>query len=447
MATRLDSTLSSNLFTAIAPRPDLAIGHGAKYWAQQVGQSFKDLFSRARADPHPPRGVSPASMQPLDSPHAGTGGEHVLRTLRCAETGQLHEQLPAERADEVADYFKLAQSSFRPEKRANPGGGEVGAQPTQDAFRTHVSVPGADGASERVAVLPESLLHSDLLNRRLGTPNHDALPPALREVGARNVDGWARGQVQAFCPNTLYDPKTGFAASISVRNGNEVVIGFSGMGSQGGGFAQGVRGVLNALGLTPPKNMAQASKLTQMVKAHLDELNVRLPDDKKLKLSLTGFSMGGGLATYAALRNEVPATVISPMRLGLLARAKCGREAIKNAPRLVTEVAVQGDWVADNGKTRMLKAMSLPSYLLTGRSADPLGAIGHRYLIPKPSATDRQLEAAQQNWSMNVIEGLGRNIDVHVDFKLCLDIHRKNLLAEARAGGPDRAIDPGTDPA
>jgi hypothetical protein len=258
----------------------------------------------------------------------------------------------------------------------------------------------------------------------------------MRPEPGSTAQGWARGQVQGLCPNTLYDPLTGFAASISVRNGTEVVIGFSGMGSQGGFITQGVRGFLNALGLTPPKNMAQASKLTQMVKAHIDQLNAQLPPERQLKLSLTGFSMGGGLATYAALRNDVPATVISPMRLGLLARAKCGREAIKKAPSLVTEVTVQGDWVADNGKTRALKALSLPSYLLTGRSADPLGAIGHRYLIPKPSAAERQFEAAQQNWSMKIIEELGEGINVHLDFKLCLDVHRKNLLAAGRGADP-----------
>lgn len=439
MATRLDSTLSSNFFTATAPRPDLAVGHGAKYWTQQVSQSIKDLFSRARPDPHPPRGIAPGAMQRIDSPHAGQGAPAVLRTLRCAETHQVHEQLPAERIDEVAQYFQLAQSAFKPEGRAGLGAGEAGAQPLQDAFRTHVSVEMGDGSKSKMALLPQSLLRSDLLNRRLGAPTHDGIPPALRLDAGSTSEGWARGQVQGFCPNTLYDPLTGFAASISVRNGNEVVVGFSGMGSQRGGFAQGVRGFLNALGLTPPKNMAQASKLTQMVQAHLDQLNAQLPPEKHLKLSLTGFSMGGGLATYAALRNNVPAVVISPMRLGLLARAQCGREAIKRAPSLVTEVTVQSDWVADNGKTRALKALSLPSYLLTGRRADPLGAIGHRYLIPKPSATERQFEAAHQNWSEKIIKELGQGIDVHVDFKLCLDIHRKNLLAESHGAESKRA--------
>jgi hypothetical protein len=427
MATRLDSTLSSNVFTAIAPRPDIAIGHGAKYWLQQVGQSIKDLFSKARVDAHPPRGIAPGTMQAIGSPHAGAGSGSVLRTLRCAETGQIHEQLPADRIDDIGAYHKLAQTSFLPENGSNPGGGEAGAQPVQDAFRTHVSVHDADGSSREIKVLPDSLLRSDLLNSRLGVPA--SLPQAMRQEAGTPPEGWMRGQVQGWSPNTLYDPLSGFAASISVRNGNEVVIGFSGMGSQRGGLAQGVRGLLNALGLTPPKNLAQASKLTQMVKAHIDQVNDQLPPEKQLKLTLAGFSMGGGLATYAALRNEVPAVVISPMRLGLLARAKCGREAIKKAPGLVTEVTVQGDWVADNGKTRALKTLSLPSYLLTGRKADPLGAIGHRYLVPKPSATERQIEAAMQNWPMQTIEELGQGINVHTEFKLCLDIHRKDLLA------------------
>lgn len=435
MATRLDSTLSSNVFTAIAPRPDIAIGHGAKYWLQQVGQRGKDLFSKARVDTHPPRGIAPGAMQAIGDAHASAGGSSVLRTLRCAETGQIHEQLPAEKVDDIAGYHHIAQTSFRPESRINPGGGEAGAQPVQDAFRTHVSVLDEDGSSRAIKVLPDSLLRSDLLNSRLGVPA--SLPQTMRQEAGAPPEGWMRGQVQGWSPNTLYDPLSGFAASISVRNGNEVVIGFSGMGSQRGGLWQGFRGVLNALGLTPPKNMAQASKLTQMVKAHLDEVNAQLPPAKQLKLTLAGFSMGGGLATYAALRNEVPAVVISPMRLGLLARAKCGREAIKKAPGLVTEVTVQGDWVADNGKTRALKTLSLLSYLLTGRKADPLGAIGHRYLIPKPTATERQLEAATQNWSLQTIEELGRGIDVHIDFKLCLDIHRKNLLAgQPPAGAP-----------
>jgi hypothetical protein len=113
------------------------------------------------------------------------------------------------------------------------------------------------------------------------------------------------------------------------------------------------------------------------------------------------------------------------MRLGLLTRAKCGRDAIKNAPKLITEVTVQSDWVADNGKTRALKALSLPSYLLTGRRADPLGAIGHRYIIPKPGEFARLFEAAEQNWSEKDIDS---RQDVHTEFKLCLDIHRKALL-------------------
>jgi hypothetical protein len=81
---------------------------------------------------------------------------------------------------------------------------------------------------------------------------------------------------------------------------------------------QGLRCVMNILGLTPPKRFAQASKLTQMVKAHLTALNQQVPVKQHYQLTLARHSMGGRMATCAALRNEVPAVVNCPVRLGLL---------------------------------------------------------------------------------------------------------------------------------
>ena len=81
---------------------------------------------------------------------------------------------------------------------------------------------------------------------------------------------------------------------------------------------QGLRCVMNILGLTPPKNFAQASKLTQMVKAHLAALSQQVPVEQHYQLTLARHSMGGGMVTCAALRNEVPAVVNCRVRLGLL---------------------------------------------------------------------------------------------------------------------------------
>ena len=89
------------------------------------------------------------------------------------------------------------------------------------------------------------------------------------------------------------------------------------------------------------------------------------------------------MATYAALRNKVPAVVFDTLRLGLGARAKVGRPALKAAPSLVTEVVVQSDWVSDSKYFRGLRLLDVPSLALTGRRADALGAIGNRYMVPK----------------------------------------------------------------
>lgn len=510
MATRVDRSLSANLLTgALLPRVDIAIGHGLKYLLQTLFQR-----SAPRDQPYPPRGLSPSAMQAIGTQQdssSAAGAASTLPALRCAETGRVHEQLGRDKINDISDYYKIISAAFNPANKAgafsagaNPAA-SAGQQPhLQDAWHARVVVKDDAGSAVQKNILPDSLMRSSLLNRRLGSLVADTLPDGQTaaqleaqqlslsdersrlvkernelwaqptgqvladDADARNSDrldqrlldinrrianigrelaalapaiathqiaaGSARGEIQNKFPNTLYDPMTGFCATISVRHGNEVVIGFPGVGSQRGGLAQGVRGALNAMGLAPPKNMAQASQLTKMVKAHLDALNRELPPDRQLKLTLTGFSMGGGLATYAALRNDVPAVAISPMRLGLLARAKCGQAAIKNAPRLVTEVTVQSDWVADNSRTRGLKLLSLPSYLLTGRKADALGAIGYRYLIPKPNEWERITQATNWNWSERDVLNIAHGIDVHANFQLCLEAHRERLAqAEAEA--------------
>lgn len=515
MATRVDRSLSANLLTgALLPRVDIAIGHGLKYLLQTLFQR-----SAPRDQPYPPRGLSPSAMQAIGTQQDSSsvaGAASTLPALRCAETGRVHEQLGRDKINDVSDYYKIISAAFNPANKA--GAFSVGANPAasagrqphlQDAWHARVMVKDDAGLPVPRKILPDSLMRSSLLNRRLGSLVADTLPdgqtaaqleaqqrslsdersclmkerdelwnpPTEQAIGgdtdARNSDrivqinlrianigrelaalktaivthgiaaGSARGDIQDTFPNTLYDPMTGFCATISVRHGNEVVIGFPGVGSQRGGLAQGVRGALNAMGLAPPKNMAQASQLTKMVKAHLDALNRELLPDQQLKLTLTGFSMGGGLATYAALRNDVPAVAISPMRLGLLARAKCGQAAIKNAPRLVTEVTVQSDWVADNSRTRGLKLLSLPSYLLTGRKADALGAIGYRYLIPKPNEWERITQATDWNWSERDVLNIAHGIDVHANFQLCLEAHRERL---AKAEAEARTTMPGDSP-
>jgi hypothetical protein len=86
--------------------------------------------------------------------------------------------------------------------------------------------------------------------------------------------------------------------------------------------------------------------------------------------------MGGGLASYAALRNKVPAVVMNPMRLGWGARARIGQSRLDEADRYLTEVVVQGDWVADNDLSKLYVPLA-PVF----NSRGPLG-YARRFMVP-----------------------------------------------------------------
>lgn len=118
-----------------------------------------------------------------------------------------------------------------------------------------------------------------------------------------------------------------------------------------------------------------------MVKAHIDELNRTLPEHKKIKLTLSGHSMGGGLASYAALRNKVPAVAFNPMRLGWGACARVGQTRLLQADKYLTEVVAQGDWVSDNHAAKLYELKYLT---IVGAPFEMRGPLGNarRFMVP-----------------------------------------------------------------
>jgi hypothetical protein len=311
------------------------------------------------------------------------------------------------------------------------------------------TIPAADGAhSKELAVLPDSLTRSSLLNAALddqianvSSRYSDAeltrlidLNPAFTPAGSywRHLQGIKNhtaepslGRVVKGFPNTLVDTKTGFVAGVSIRAPREIVISFAPLGAQHHPVKQFFRCAFEAIGLWVPKNYAQASKLTREVKEHLAKLNEQLPQDKQYSLSLNGHSMGGSLATYAALRHNVPAKVTNPLHLGFATRAKLGAQAIQDAPKLVTEVVVQTDPIADNRFARVLEVTDLVSVPLTGEIARNRGALGHRYLIPRP--TEEQLFLYHRSklpsyTSTKNISDHARQFNPHIDLQIALEI-------------------------
>jgi hypothetical protein len=353
---------------------------------------------------------------------AGPGsGSAPLASLRCAETGRSHPVLPQERIAQALHCSATVDLAMYPHQKTSAEHG------LQDAFLSEVELPAgpAGEPAQTVSLLPDSVMKSSLLNARLG-----------KLTGAATS---LQGSVVVNHTNSLFDRGTGMAASISVNPNRQVTIAFGGMGSQNTWVAQFTRAAANILGLLPPQNMRKASELTQQVKAHIDQLNSRLPPEEHFSLNLAGHSLGGALATYSALQNQVPATVTCPMRLGWGARASLGREAMAGAPHWVTEVVIKGDWVSDNAASKAYGALDVLSAGLTGSSGDNRGAIGQRFLVPRP--TDEQLRAwADMNYKADLvnrdkkIDRFVARFDVHRDPDLCVEL-LKNQYALNEVGG------------
>jgi hypothetical protein len=370
---RLDRTLEANAFTAFMPSPGL-LDRAVHLADGTIGAAFRGLRDLIQARPAPafdglrPPGRAEHGMLgavdagPLDAatlPNLGTGA-----TLGSHETWRDLPLLPMEQVADVQRYEALIGLAAGPARMSalKQGGLRQDHAVVQDAFST--SAYGAGG--KRIGhLLPDSVRNSSLVNTA-----------ASFYPGGFGDRQPAVGEPKRGVMTHLWDGKTGFSAGITFdADRNEMTIAFPGLGSSGRGFAQAARCVMNFLGFVP-KNMSQASKLTRLVQEHVATLNARLPPDRQIRLTLAGHSMGGGLASYAALRNKVPAVVLNPMHLGWGARARIGAERLEQANRYVTEVVVQGDWVADNKASRL--------YAPLGPVFDSRGPLGtaRRFMVP-----------------------------------------------------------------
>ncbi|MFD0667373.1 hypothetical protein ACT80S_06620 [Ramlibacter sp. MAHUQ-53] len=352
------------------------------------------------------RGVGPGGLMirhalPGDVPaRVPPGPAGAATTMRCVETGRDLPRVPREWAPAIQTYFLACRVAYDP---GNPiARDDCETAGLRDAFREQV-----DGQP----LLPAEITGSSLLNRGVTGPG-----------GA--------GRVLADLPNTLHDPATGLSASISLRGGTEVVIAFGGTGGQGRWLSQVTQCAINLLGLAPPASFTQAARLTARVQAHLEKLNASLPPQRQLRLSLTGHSMGGGLATYASLRCGVPALVLAPMRLGDMARRSLGPAACARAPSLVTEVCCREDWVAANRLSRLMHWLGMKG---------SVGAFGTRYLVEVPSRREAAcLGTEGADFSPH------RNIDLALKIQVAEE--EAALRRAGRAAGGRRPPSPGPLP-
>lgn len=155
--------------------------------------------------------------------------------------------------------------------------------------------------------------------------------------------------------NCFYDATTGLKAVIAA-NDDEVIISFGALDSarhlfpdqsekqKGLKMSQYGYVAQNLLG-GQPACYEQAHALFNALKDH--------PDFKGKTITLAGQCLGGSMAQYVALKNEVPAVCFNTLALGAGLQYAIGSKAFEKADDLITHISAQTDFVSDNRSTEI----------------------------------------------------------------------------------------------
>ncbi|MTI15022.1 alpha/beta hydrolase family protein [Sansalvadorimonas verongulae] len=151
----------------------------------------------------------------------------------------------------------------------------------------------------------------------------------------------------------IYDTKTGFVATV-FKDGKtgQVKIVFG--GTTAGQklpfpddkkllFRQTVADAANFIGSSIPECYEQAANMARLAKEHFD------PNGQD-KVSLTGHSLGGGMAQYAGAMEQLPANCFSAAALGKAALTELNRQGALDPDWIkgnITQVMIKGDPVSN----------------------------------------------------------------------------------------------------
>ncbi len=297
--------------------------------------------------------------------------------------------LPSKFYDQVRAYKSASDVAFNP---AGTSINSLGFDSLEDAF----DKPVITASGERESLVPAKLRESPPLTKAPATTDDEGSPVEY--------------------PHALCDRSTGMAASVLAID-REVILSFGGTASQGMTHKH-LRADCVALfskSASVPENFRQAEEWTQLMKAHIDDLNKRLPPgEKPYKLTLGGHSMGGGMATYAAALHGMEAWVTSPMPLGPgMCKVLEKNNALARAHTNVTAVVPAGDFVSDRASFKPM---------------------GRRFYLPEMSRSDRAQLRHMLGLGSPIKTGYlprHNNIHIAVDFM--------EMMPEAAGVEPQRA--------
>jgi hypothetical protein len=168
----------------------------------------------------------------------------------------------------------------------------------------------------------------------------DVIKPQALEVADENIEA------RDLC---FFDPESGLKVAI-IAKGQEAFVVFGGAGSGFSEFPDNptrqkkrllldhTSVLLNLLG-TVPYTYRQAETFFARLKEH--------PVLQGKTITLTGQCYGGSLASYVALKHNLPAVCFNALALGAGLQQDIGNAALKQADKYVTHIIAKGDPVSD----------------------------------------------------------------------------------------------------
>ena len=196
----------------------------------------------------------------------------------------------------------------------------------------------------------------------------------------------------------LFDRRTGFTATLVKNNkDNTLTLAFGGTRSganirlferQAGvirkkrfnlTWPQIKADVRNFVGWSAPTIYRQAAELTQIIQ--------KMANHKKMPLSLTGHSLGGGLASYSAAKFGLKARTFSTAALGKKTLANLTREQKNDANELIHNYLITDDPVNNHWISNPFRMITAPTI------------IGKRTVIEEQPVTGQDTMLGRHSWS------------------------------------------------